>query len=157
MTSGGRCRSADPQDDGNAMLEFIALTALFFIPLTYLILAVFQVQGSAYGVTEAAREAGHAFVQADSLDAARVQSCAAAELALQDQSAMLSDCSTQLQITCVSDQACTPQLTPGATIRAHLSVAVPLPFLPSSIFGIPLTITVAATHDEIVDPYRAAR
>jgi hypothetical protein len=144
-------------EEGNAILEFIMLTALFLIPLTYLILAVFQVQGAAYGATEAARESGRAFVEADSLDAARAQSCAAARIALQDQGAAFSDCATQLQISCVSDETCTVQLTPGAMIRAHVEMAVALPFLPSSIFGIPLTITVGATHDEIVDQYRAAR
>ncbi len=147
-------------DAGNAVLEFIVLTALFFIPLIYLILAVFQVQGSAYGVTEAAREAGRAFVEADSSSAAYPQACAAAQIALHDQSAELTNCSTQLEISCVSDasgQPCTVQLTPGTTIRVHLEMAVPLPFLPSSIFGIPLTVDVAATHDEVVDQYRAAR
>jgi hypothetical protein len=46
-------------------------------------------------------------------------------------------------------------LTPGTTIRAHLQLAVHLPFLPASVFGIPLTIRVSATHDEVVDEFRA--
>jgi hypothetical protein len=151
-----RARVAEAED-GNAILEFVLLTALFLIPLTYLMLAVFAVQGAAYGVTEAARESGHAFVQADSLDAARAQSCAAAGIALADQGADFTDCASQLQISCVSDEPCATQLTPGTMIRAHLERTVALPFLPSSIFGIPLTITVSATHDEVVDQYRAAR
>jgi hypothetical protein len=144
-------------EEGNAILEFIMLTALFLIPLTYLILAVFQVQGAAYGATEAARESGRAFVEAGSLDSARAQSCAAARIALHDQGAAFSDCATQLQISCVSEETCTAQLAPGTMIRAHLEMTVALPFLPSSIFGIPLTITVSATHDKVVDQYRAAR
>jgi hypothetical protein len=148
---------ATREDDGNAILEFVMLTAVFLIPLTYLIIAVFQVQGAAYGVTEAARESGHAFVQADSLDVAKAQSCAAASIALADQSTHFDDCASQLQISCVSDEPCTTQLTPGTMIRTHLDMAVTLPFLPSSVLGIPLTITVSATHDEIVDQFRAAR
>ena len=144
-------------DDGNAVLEFIVLTALFLIPLTYLMLAVFQVQGAAYSVTEAAREAGHAFVEADSLAAAYPRACTAAQVALVDQGSGRSDCATQVEISCVSDQPCTTQLAPGTTIRASLMLAVPLPFLPSSVFGIPLTIKVSATHDEVVDSYRAGR
>lgn len=144
--------------DGNAIVEFVVLTALFLIPLTYLVLAVFQVQGAAYGVTEAAREAGRAFVQADSLDTAYPQSCTAAALALHDQGAVVSgaDCSGQLVISCVADQPCAVRLTPGATIRARVKTSVQLPFLPSSVFGVSLTVRVSATHDEIVDQFRAA-
>jgi hypothetical protein len=144
-------------DDGNAILEFVALTALFLIPLTYLILAVFQVPGAAYGATEAAREAGHSFVEADSLEAAYAESCAAARIALLDQRvAGTADCSGELLISCVSDHACSVDLSAGSIVRAHVALDVPLPFLPSALFGIPLTIRVSASHDEVVDQYRSA-
>jgi hypothetical protein len=144
-------------DGGNAILEFVLLTAMFLIPLTYVIMAVFQVQGAAYGVTEGAREADRAFVEADSLSAAYPQACTAAILALQDQGQRLSSvgCPAQLQFSCVDTQPCSVQLAPRVTIRARLGVSVQLPFLPSSVFGIPLTIHVSATHDEIVDEFRA--
>jgi Flp pilus assembly protein TadG len=59
-------------DGGNAVLEFVVLAAFLMVPLIYIIMAVAQVQGSAYGVTEATREAGRAFVgAATSTDASR--------------------------------------------------------------------------------------
>ena len=48
-------------DDGNALVEFTVLSLLLLVPLVYVLLGVFQVQRAAFGVTEAARQAGRAF------------------------------------------------------------------------------------------------
>ena len=53
------------------------------VPLVYVLLAVFQVQRAAFGVTEAARQAGRAFVTAGS--DRRGARARAAQLALADQ------------------------------------------------------------------------
>ncbi len=72
-------------DAGNAVLEFVVLAAFLMVPLIYIIIAVAQVQGSAYGATEATREAGRAFVgAATSADASR-QACTAATVALRNE------------------------------------------------------------------------
>ncbi len=72
-------------DEGSAIIEFIGLSIVLLIPFVYLFLSVFSVQRSAFGVTQAAREAGRAFATAGSesegIDRARL----AASLALQDQ------------------------------------------------------------------------
>ena len=122
-------------DAGNAVLEFVVLSMFLMVPLIYIILAVAQVQGSAYGVTEATREAGRAFIGADSsADAAR-QACIAATMALRNDVATTFDCASQLHVACVSDSGCSVGLVPGETVRVEIDLTVGLPFLPTSIFG----------------------
>jgi len=144
-------------DAGNAVLEFVVLAAFLMIPLVYIIIAVAQVQGSAYGATEATREAGRAYVgAATSVDASR-QACTAATVALRNAVDTPFDCASQLHVSCLSDAGCSAGLVPGETIRVEVDLTVGLPFLPTSVFGHPLSVTVHAVHDEIVDPYRTTR
>ncbi|WP_328591837.1 hypothetical protein [Candidatus Frankia alpina] len=72
-------------DDGSAMIEFVGLSVVLLVPFVYLFLCVFSVQKSAFGVTEAAREAGRAFATADSETEGTDRARLAAALALQDQ------------------------------------------------------------------------
>jgi Flp pilus assembly protein TadG len=144
-------------DAGNAVLEFVVLSMFLMVPLIYIILAVAQVQGSAYGVTEATREAGRAFIGADSSADASRQACTAATMALRNDVATTFDCASQLRVSCVSDAGCAVGLAPGETIRVEIDSRVGLPFLPTSVFGHSLSVPVHAVHDEIVDPYRASR
>ena len=144
-------------DAGNAVLEFVVLAAFLMVPLIYIIIAVAQVQGSAYGATEATREAGRAYVgAASSVDAAR-QACVAATVALRNAVDTPFDCASQLRVSCVSDAGCSAGLVPGETIRVEIDLTVSLPFLPSSVFGHPLSVPVHAVHDEVVDLYRPTR
>lgn len=46
---------------------------------------------------------------------------------------------------------------PGETIRVEINLNVGLQFLPTSVFGQPLTVRLHAVHDEVVDQYRAQR
>ncbi len=49
-------------DDGNAIVEFVYLSVLLMVPLIYVLLAAFDTQRTSFGVTEAARQAGRAYV-----------------------------------------------------------------------------------------------
>ena len=145
-------------EDGNVVLEFIVLTALLMVPLVYLLLAVFRVQGSAYGVIEATREAGRAFVDAKSTNDAYLQACTAATIAMRNQLPDAFDCSTELKIRCLSDDdSCAASLTPGETVRVEIDLSVGLPMLPASVFGQPTAIALHSVHDEVVDEFRSAR
>jgi Flp pilus assembly protein TadG len=152
-----RRQVANHEDDGNAVLEFVVLAAFLMVPLVYIVIAVFQVQGSAYGVTEATREAGRAFVEAPTWSDAYRQACTAATVALQNQVSTPFDCASQLKVSCLSGAQCAAVLAPGQTIRVQIDLAVDLPFLQASVFGQPLTVSVHAVHDEVVDVYRAGR
>jgi hypothetical protein len=58
----------------------------------------------------------------------------------------------------MSDSECTTsELTPGETIRVVIDIDVSLPFMPTSVFGQPLTIRLHALHDEVVDSFRSQR
>jgi hypothetical protein len=148
---------ADRGDAGNAVLEFVVLAAFLMVPLIYIILAVAQVQGSAYGATEAAREAGRAYIGAATFLDAPQQACTAATVALRNAVDTPFDCASQLHVSCVSDAGCSAGLVPGETIRVEIDLTVGLPFLPTSVFGHPLSVPVHAEHDELVDPYRTTR
>ena len=150
-------RTGRDDDGGNAVLEFVVLAAFLMVPLVYIIIAVLQVQGSAYGVTEATREAARAFVEAPTWQDAYRQACTAATVSLQNQVAEPFDCATQLKVSCISGEGCGSTLAPGQTIRVQIDLAVDLPFLPASVFGEPLTVSVHAVHDEVVDVFRAQR
>ena len=57
---------------GTALVEVTWLSILLLVPLLYIVLAVFEVQRSAFAVTTAARSAGRAYVMApDEASAAR--------------------------------------------------------------------------------------
>jgi hypothetical protein len=77
-----RCR-----DGGNAIVEFVWLAVLLLVPLTYVVLAVFRVQATAFGASTAARAAARAYVAAPSgtsSDERLARALSAAALALRD-------------------------------------------------------------------------
>ena len=122
---------------------------LLMIPLVYVLLAVFQVQSAAFGVTEAARQAGRAYARADTPEAAHRVGAAAARLALSDQGITW----TGSPDFC-GGEGCS--LAPGATVRTSVRYVVQLPFV-GGIFGegrggIPVT----GVHTEVVDRFKEA-
>ena len=71
-------------DDGTALVEFTYLAVLLMIPLVYIMLLVFTLQRAAFAVSAAAREAGRAYVTADSAAQGEARARAAARLTLTD-------------------------------------------------------------------------
>lgn len=133
-------------DGGNALVEFTYLAVLLMIPLVYLLLAVFQVQRAAFGVTEAARQAGRAYARAEDPAAAAAVGQQAAQLALSDQGIRWNGAPQ------FCDGACS--LEPGATVRTRVAYVVQLPFV-GGLFGdgragIPMT----GVHTEVVDRFK---
>ncbi len=136
-------------DDGNALVEFTYLAVLLMIPLVYVLLAVFQLQRAAFGVTEAARQAGRAYARSTDPVAAQAVGLQAARLALADQGIAWSG---------------TPEfcggggcsLAPGSTVRTRVVYTVRLPFV-GGIFGDGRGgIPVSGVHTEVVDRFRQA-
>jgi hypothetical protein len=146
-------RLSDDAEAGNALLEFVVLAVLLLVPLVYLILAVLRVQGAAYGIAEATREAGRVFVSANASSDPYARACTAATIAMRNQVDDTFDCTSQLSITCVG--ACSPTPAPGATIRVEIDLPVALPMLPTSVFGNSTAISLKSVHDEVLDEFRA--
>lgn len=139
-------------DDGNAIVEFVWLAVLLMVPLVYVLLTVFAVQRTSYGLAAATREAGRAFVTAPSGSDAGPRARAAADLVLRDNGVDASG--DDLMVTCSAD----PCLTPGATVRVRIERSVPLPLVPSFLRGhLPDAVQVSGEHVEVVDRYRPVR
>ena len=135
-------------EDGNAMVEFCYLAVLLMVPLVYVLLTVFQVQRAAFGVTEAARQAGRAYVTAEDAGSGRVRARAAADLALRDQGLTLCP-------SCLTPPS--GALVPGGSVSVRVEHRVVLPLV-GGLFGgaVPPSIPVTASHVEVVDRFREA-
>ena len=133
-------------EDGSALVEFVYLTVLLMVPLVYVLISAFQVQRASFGTSEAARQAGRAFTTAPDEATGRERARAAAGLALRDQGI---EAEPDLDIRC--DRPC---LAPDAVVTVTVRNVVRLPVL--SVFGDAAPrIPVRATHDEVVDRFRA--
>ena len=133
-------------DRGSALVEFTVLSLLLLVPLVYALLGAFQVQRAAFGVTEAARQAGRAFAVAESVDAGTARAQAATRLALADQG--IDDAPAPV-LEC-PEGAC---LAPGSTVRVTVSYTVRLPVL-SLLSRDGVGIPVTATHVAVVDTFQ---
>lgn len=145
MSIRGRLRD----EDGTAVVEFVWLAMLLLIPLIYLVLCLARVQAGSYAVTQAAREAGRAFVTATDEGHADARSHAAADIAFADQGF---DGNGRLRISC----SASPCLAPGGSVTTRATVSVPLPLLPEAVRGaVPLEVPVSATQVSPVPRYEA--
>ena len=134
------------RDDGSAVLELVYLSLLLMVPLVYVLTTVFQVQRAAFGVTEAARQAGRAYVTAESDAEGRLRADAAARLAMEDQGVAL-DSAVRLEPT--------DGVEPGSVVRVRVEHHVALPLL-GGLFGdvVPPGIPVRADHVAVVDRFK---
>ncbi len=138
-------------DDGSAIIEFTILGVCVIVPLLYIVLALMQVQSAAYAVTQAAREAGRAYVLAPTPAIGQARAQAALRLALTNHG--LAPDAARLTLRCRGG-AC---LTPGSTITVDVDMAVDLPLLPAGLAAstgasIPVTSTHVATVDRLRSP-----
>ncbi|MEI2728484.1 MAG: hypothetical protein V9E85_05195 [Candidatus Nanopelagicales bacterium] len=137
-------RSDVARDDGSAVVEFVVLAVMIMVPLVYAAVVVLKVHSATYAAVTAAREAGRAYVTADTTSAASARARSAARIALADHGLP----EPNLSIACV-DGTC---LAPGSGIRVEVRTEVPIPFSP---FGDGRSvIPVSAIHQTRVDIYR---
>jgi Flp pilus assembly protein TadG len=134
-------------DEGTATIEFTFLSVLLLVPLVYVVLSASQVQRTAYAVSEAARDAGRAYVRADTAGDGERRAGAAAALAFRDQGLELPP--GALTISCSAD----PCLTPGARVTVAIRAQAVLPGVPS-LGRSAASIGVSARHVEVVDAFR---
>ena len=135
-------------ESGTAVVEFVVLAVLLLIPLIYLVMVMARLQAGSYAVSQAAREAGRAFVTADSADAAGPRAEAAARIAFLDHS--FEDVG-RLSVACDG----TPCLRPDGRVETTATVQVPLPLVPAFVREVvPLSVAVSASHLSTVDRFR---
>ncbi|MBG0739409.1 hypothetical protein IV500_08410 [Paeniglutamicibacter antarcticus] len=130
------------------MVEFVFLAVLLMIPVVYLVITVGQLQAGAYAVTGAADQAAKVYVAAPEPAAARTAAEEAVVLAMADYGFGQNDVRLDLQ--------CDPAdcAGPGSLVTATVSLAVPLPLVPS-LPGVQLTAaTVEAAASQLVGRFR---
>jgi hypothetical protein len=130
-------------------VEFVFLAVLLMVPLVYVLLTVFRVQGASYAVSGAAREAGRVFVASADESGAADRARTAAAIALADNGIRLQDAA--LSIVCSAD----PCLTPGARVEVALAYDVGLPLVPRVLGRAPASVQVSSSHLQVVDRFRA--
>ena len=159
-----RAGGAGPGDSGAAVVEFVGLSVLILLPVIYLALTIFQIQRSAFGVTQAAREAGRAFATAASTREAFARAQVAARTALADQGV---DGVPRVEYLpagagCGAGRASASgvaTLRPGATFVVCVRMEVPLPYTSAGRFAgiVPATVAVTGQYEVVVDEYRRQR
>jgi Flp pilus assembly protein TadG len=143
-----RVRGIRRDERGSAVVEFVVLAVLMLIPLVYLVMMLARVQAGSYAVSQAAREAGRAYVTASDGELAGARAGAAARIAFLDHAF-----ETSGRLTVVCDGS--PCLRPDGRVQTTVTVRVPLPLVPSFVREVvPLSVPVSATHLSTVDRFR---
>jgi Flp pilus assembly protein TadG len=145
--------SPSRSERGSALVEVSWLAILLLVPLLYVVLAVFDVQRSAFAVSAAARAAGRAYTIAPSQAEGMDRAWTAAAIALDDQGLDMAHAS--LVLSCTPDpHAC---LTPGSVVHVHVAYPVPLPLMPSALGGQTPSIRVETEPSLPYGTFRQAR
>ncbi len=138
---------------GTALIEVTWLSLLLLVPLVYVVLAVFEVQRSAFALDAATRAAGRAYTLAPSQDEAGARARAAAAVALRDQGLDLVQGS--LVVGCDPDPGSC--LTPGSVIHVRMVYPVRLPLMPRALGSETPSIRVDAEHSVPYGSFREQR
>lgn len=140
-------------ENGTALIEVSWLAILLLVPMLYIVLAVFEVQRSAFAVSAAARSAGRAYAIAPSEATGMSRARAAAAVALRDQGVEVGR--SQVAITCrPAPDNC---LAPGSVIDVDVAYPVALPLMPSALGGNTPSIRVEAAHSVPYGTFREDR
>ena len=135
------------KEDGNAIIEFVVLSAALLIPSLYLVLTLGSVQAAVFAADTISRDVAR--IHATDTDPERAARRAAEHTAMVLEDHGLSAVDVW-QISCSED----PCATPGGMVTAQVRIPVPVPGL-GSILGETGPVTVGASHAVPVDQYRA--
>ncbi len=152
-TRTGSARRRITNESGSASLEFITVGVILLLPLVYLVLTMAAIQGAAFAVEGAARQAVRVFVQSGSTAEAAARAERAIRFALAD--AGLDSLEPRVAVSCVPrPDAC---LTRLGTVTISVAVTVPLPLLPSVLdVAVPVGVPLHATATEQVSRFWGA-
>lgn len=139
------------RSEGTATIEFVWLTLLLLVPFVYILIAVFDTQRAAYGVSTASRSAARAFLQSPDPGTAEKRARLAAQVALDDQGLE----GASIRISCLpSARDC---LQPGSSVRVVVRATQRLPLTPSALGSQIGGVTVDSTHTQPYGSFRKAR
>lgn len=134
-------------EDGNALVEFVVLSAALLIPCLYLVLTLGNVQAAVFAADTISRDVARIHATEPDPGRAAVQAARHAEMVLEDHGLSARDVVT---LSCTHD----PCATPGGTVTAQVRIPVPVPGM-GPILGEGGPMAVGASHAVPVDRYRA--
>lgn len=133
-------------DEGSAAVEFLMLTLLLFIPIVYLVLTAFTIQGASFAAAGAARDGARLLATtADPASATRSVESGAA-LAFEDFSLGVTP---QVSVRCAA-AGCDE---PGSLVHVTVFASVPLPLLPDFLVE-RASVPISATATGVIDRFR---
>ena len=138
---------------GSALVEVVWLALLLLVPMVYLLVSVFEVQRSSYGLSGAARAAARAYSLAPDEGSAPPRARAAAALALRDHGIPMEGVRLLVRCTPTPDNC----LAPGSLIIVDLRRQVRLPLVPSALGSDAPSFRVEASHTVAYGTFREDR
>jgi len=140
------------EEDGNAIVEFIGVSFVLLIPLVYLILTFFLIQGAAFAAEGAAREAGRILATGAGRDSAFDAATLATRMAFED-FGLDTEAPPDLAVDCEAD----PCLTPGSRIHVTVSTEVTLPLISTGVARtVGAVVPIQGSAVVVVDRFREA-
>ena len=115
-------------EQGSASLEFITAGLILLVPLVYLVLVMSVVQGGAFAVEGAARQAARVYVQAPSPVEAEARAERAVLVGLADYG--IEESAAEVAIGCAGGPVC---LTRRSVVTVTVRVQLALPFVPAAL------------------------
>ena len=131
-----RWRARLAGEGGSAIVEFVFIALVVFLPLVYLVAGFSSVQRGVFAATEAAREAGRALGTAPDPVTGQARAEAAVAIAVEDQSVEATDVVLAYAPVgggCGAAGGYSPALTPGEEFLVCVTVTVRVPLLPDFI------------------------
>ena len=142
------------QEAGSAIVEFVFIALVVFLPLVYVVAGFSAVQRGVFAATEAAREAGRALGTAPDPVTGQARAEAAVAIAVEDQSVEATDVRlayAPVGAGCEAAGSYLPALTPGEEFSVCVTVTVRIPLLPEFVVANTATGQFVVERDRYVD------
>jgi Flp pilus assembly protein TadG len=149
-----RWRARLAGEGGSAIVEFVFIALVVFVPLVYLVAGFSAVQRGVFAATEAAREAGRAMGTAPDPVTGQARAQAAVAIAVADQSVQATDVAlayAPVGAGCAGVTGYAPVLAPGEEFTVCVTVTVRIPLLPEFIDANTATGQFLVERDRYVD------
>ena len=142
------------EERGSALVEFVFIALVVFVPLVYLVAGFSAVQRGVFASTAAAREAGRALGTAPDVATGRARAERAVQLAVADQHVDATDVRLAYAppgAGCGAAGSYQPTLTPGERFSVCVTVTVRIPLMPDFIKTNTATGQFVVDRDRYID------
>ncbi len=144
----------EDSERGSAIVEFVFIALVVFVPLVYVVAGFSAVQRGVFAANAAAREAGRAMGTAPDPGIGQARAEAAVRVAVADQSVAATDVVlgyAPVGAGCGAAGSYLPALTPGEEFSVCVTVTVRIPLLPEFIDSNTATGQFLVERDRYID------